>query len=165
MLSVGDKVVYPMHGAGVIEGIEECEVMGKTQSYYILMMPFGGMKVMIPMDNVKSIGLREVIGSAEVDKVIEVFKDTPPEQPGGSWNRRFNANLLKIKSGSIYDVAEVVRNLILQDRMKKISTGERRLLDTAKQILVSELVLACDKDASAVEEWMYELLEKNTPGN
>lgn len=164
MLSVGDKVVYPMHGAGVIEGIEECEVMGKIQSYYILMMPFGGMKVMIPLDNVKSIGLREVIGPSEVDKVIQVFKDTP-EQPVGSWNRRFNANLLKIKSGSIYDVAEVVRNLILQDRMKKISTGERRLLDTAKQILVSELVLACGKDASAVEEWMYELLEKNTPGN
>ncbi len=164
MLSVGDKVVYPMHGAGVIEGIEECEVMGTNKSYYILMMPFGGMKVMIPMDNVASIGLREVITESDVEKVVEVFKDKP-EQAVGSWNRRFNANLLKIKSGSIYDVAEVVRNLILQDRSKKISTGERRLLDTAKQILVSELVLACDKDAPTVEAWMNDLLDKNTPGD
>ena len=164
MLNVGDKVVYPMHGAGVIEGIEECEVMGKSKNYYILMMPFGGMKVMIPMDNVENIGLREVITASDVEKVVEVFKNEP-EQTTGSWNRRFNANLLKIKSGSIYDVAEVVRNLILQDRSKKISTGERRLLDTAKQILVSELVFACDKDSSTGEAWVYDLLDKNTPGD
>lgn len=164
MLSVGDKVVYPMHGAGIIEGIEDCEIMGENRSYYVLMMPFGGMKVMIPMDNVDNIGLRGIIGQQEVEKVVGVLQ-TQPEQVTGSWNRRFNANLLKIKSGCIYDVAEVVRNLVLQDRAKKISTGERRLLDTAKQILVSELVLACDKDATAVETWMYDLLDKNTPGD
>ncbi len=164
MLSIGDKVVYPMHGAGIIEGIEECEVMGETKSYYVLRMPFGGMKVMIPLNNVENIGLREVITQDEVEKVVVVLQ-SEPEIVTGSWNRRFNANLLKIKSGSIYDVAEIVRNLVLQDRTKKISTGERRLLDTAKQILVSELVLACDKDASSVETWMYEMLDKNTPGN
>lgn len=164
MLSVGDKVVYPMHGAGIIKGIEDCEIMGESRSYYVLMMPFGGMKVMIPMDNVDSIGLRGIINQDEVEKVVSVLQ-TQPEETTGSWNRRFNANMLKIKSGSIYDVAEVVRNLVLQDRSKKISTGERRLLDTAKQILVSELVLACDKDAADIETWMYDLLEKNTPGN
>lgn len=164
MLSVGDKVVYPMHGAGIIKGIEDCEIMGESRAYYVLMMPFGGMKVMIPMDNVDSIGLRGIITQDEVAKVVEVLR-TQPEQSTGSWNRRFNANLVKIKSGNIYDVAEVVRNLILQDRAKKISTGERRLLDTAKQILISELVLACEKDASAVEKWMYDLLDKNTPGD
>jgi CarD family transcriptional regulator len=164
MLAIGDRVVYPMHGAGVIEGIEEHEVMGQRQLYFILTMPFGGMKVMIPMNNVDNIGLREVIGQPEVEKVIDILK-TPPNQVNGSWNRRFNANLLKIKSGSIYEVAEVVRNLMLQDRVKKISTGERRLLDTARQILVSELVLACDKDAEAVEAWVYDLLKENTPGD
>lgn len=164
MLNIGDKVVYPMHGAGIIEGIERCEIMGESKSYYVLIMPFGGMKVMIPMDNVDSIGLRGIINQEEVAKVVAVLQ-TEPEQATGSWNRRFNANLLKIKSGNIYEVAEVVRNLVLQDRSKKISTGERRLLDTAKQILVSELVLTCDKDASAVETWMYDLLDKNTPGN
>lgn len=164
MLSVGDKVVYPMHGAGVIDRIEECEIMGVSKSYYVLMMPFGGMKVMIPLDNVKNIGLRGVISESEIERVVAVFQEMP-EKTTGSWNRRFNANLTKIKSGSIYDVAEVVRNLILQDRMKKISTGERRLLDTAKQILVSELVLACNKEPSDVETWMYNLLEKNTPGD
>lgn len=165
MLHVGDKVVYPMHGAGVIQGIEDCEIMGESKSYYVLMMPFGGMKVMIPMDNVEHVGLRGIIGEDEVDKVVEVLKMKAELTPGSSWNRRFNANLLKIKSGNIYDVAEVVRNLVQQDRLKKISTGERRLLDTAKQILVSELVLACDKDASAVEQWMYGLFDENASGN
>ena len=164
MLNIGDKVVYPMHGAGIIKGIENCEIMGQSKAYYVLMMPFGGMKVMIPMDNVDSIGLRGIIDQDEVAKVVDVLQTTP-EQTTGSWNRRFNANLLKIKSGNIYEVAEVVRNLVLQDRSKKISTGERRLLDTAKQILVSELVLTCDKEASAVETWMYDLLDKNTPGD
>lgn len=165
MLHVGDKVVYPMHGAGVIQGIEDCEIMGESKSYYVLMMPFGGMKVMIPMDNVEHVGLRGIIGSEEVEKVVEVLKMKPELTPGSSWNRRFNANLLKIKSGNIYDVAEVVRNLVQQDRLKKISTGERRLLDTAKQILVSELVLACEKDAAAVEKWMYGLLDENASGD
>lgn len=164
MLNIGDKVVYPMHGAGIIKGIEDCEVLGENKVYYVLMMPFGGMKVMIPMDNVDNIGLRGIIDRKEVDKVVAVLQ-MQPEQTTGSWNRRFNANLLKIKSGNIFDVAEVVRNLVLQDRLKKISTGERRLLDTAKQILVSELVLACDKDASSVETWMYNVLDKNTPAS
>jgi len=164
MLTVGDRVVYPMHGAGIIEAIEEHEVMGQRQLYYILTMPFGGMKVMIPMNNVDNIGLREVIGQPEVDRVVGILK-TPPTQVNGSWNRRFNVNLTKIKSGDICEVAEVVRNLMLQDRAKKISTGERRLLDTAKQILVSELVLACNKDAQSIEAWMYELLKENTPGD
>ena len=164
MLTVGDKVVYPMHGAGVIEGIEECEVMGEIKQYYVLRMPFGGMKVMIPMNNVDSIGLREVIAETEVEKVANVLRE-PLSEVIGSWNRRFNANLFKIKTGNVFDVAEVVKNLVLQDKVKKISTGERRLLDTAKQILISELELACHNDAETVEAWMYTLLEENTPGN
>ena len=164
MLAVGDKVVYPMHGAGIIEAIEEHDVLGERQPYYILTMPYGGMRVMIPLRNVDNIGLRAVIGMAEVEQVVTVLQ-TAPVQPTTSWNRRFNANLTKIKSGCIYQVAEVVRSLIVQDHAKKLSTGERRLLDTAKQILVSELVLACGKDADSVEEWIQVLCKENTPGN
>ncbi|MGI6092614.1 MAG: CarD family transcriptional regulator [Veillonellaceae bacterium] len=164
MLTVGDKVVYPMHGAGVIEAIEEHEVLGQRQQYYILSIPYGGMKVMIPLHNVNNVGLREVIGDTEVEKVADILK-SEPDQVNANWNRRFNMNLAKIKSGSIYEVAEVVRNLMQQDHAKKLSTGERRLLDTAKHIMVSELVLACGKDASRVEDWVNGLLQGNTPGN
>ncbi|VBB08500.1 Hypothetical protein LUCI_3773 [Lucifera butyrica] len=164
MLAIGDKVVYPMHGAGVIEAIEEHEVLGECQLYYILTMPYGGMKVMIPLKNVESVGLREVIDEPEVYKVIDVLQGTPVAVHS-SWNRRFNVNLSKIKSGSIYEVAEVVRNLMVQDQAKKLSTGERRLLDTAKQILISELVLACDKDIQSVEKWIDGLFRENTPGD
>jgi len=164
MLEIGDKVVYPMHGAGVIEAVEEHEVLGQRQLYYILTMPYGGMRVMIPMKNADNVGLRGVIDEPEVPKVIDVLR-TAPTQINANWNRRFNVNLSKIKSGNIYEVAEVVRNLMLQDRVKKLSTGERRLLDTARQILVSELVLACNKDLCSVELWLDGLVLDNTPGN
>ena len=176
MLAIGDKVVYPMHGAGVIEAIEEHEVFGKTQDYYILTMPYGGMRVMIPMKNVEKIGLREVIDDIGIAKVVDILRTTSVQETA-SWNKRFNLNLAKIKTGSIYEVAEVVRNLMLQDNSKRLSAGERRLLETARKIMVSELVLACGKDLASVEEWIDELMQehepeqelepeqKNTPGN
>ena len=161
MLHVGDKVVYPMHGAGVIAGIEDCEVLGEGKSYYILQMPLGNMKVMIPTDNVDNIGLRDVIPETDVEQVKDVLQDKP-ERVLGSWNKRFHANLDRMKSGDICDVAAVTRNLILQDRLRKISSGERRLLDLAKQILVSELVYACSKSPQEVESWMDGLLAENS---
>ena len=160
LLHVGDKVVYPMHGAGVISGIEDCEVLGEGKSYYILQMPLGNMKVMIPTDNVENIGLRDVIPETGVDQVKDVLQEKP-ERVLGSWNKRFHANLDRMKSGDICDVAAVARNLILQDRLRKISSGERRLLDLAKQILVSELVYACSKSPQEVETWMDGLLAEN----
>lgn len=164
MLTVGDKVVYPMHGAGIIEAIEEHEVLGLKQQYYVMTMPCGGMKVMIPMKNVDNVGLRAVIDTEDVNGVANVLLQSPP-QIKTNWNRRFNVNLSKIKSGSIYEVAEVVRNLTMQDKIKKLSTGERRLLNTARQILISELVLVCDKDEPCVEKWIDDLVDTNTPGN
>ena len=160
MLQVGDQIVYPMHGAGVIADIEKCEVMGEVKSYYVLRMPIGNMKVMIPIDNVENIGLRDVISEEGVEKVAEVLAGTP-ERAVGSWNKRFHATLARMKSGDICDVAAVARNLILQDRIRKISSGERRLLDLAKQILVSELVYACGKTPDEVGAWMDGILEKN----
>lgn len=160
MLQIGDQVVYPMHGAGVIADIEKCEVMGEVKSYYVLRMPIGNMKVMIPTDNVDNIGLRDVISKEGVERVAEVLADRP-EHAVGSWNKRFHATLTRMKSGDICDVAAVARNLILQDRVRKISSGERRLLEIAKQILVSELVYACEKTPDEVNAWMDGILEKN----
>jgi len=149
-----------MHGAGVIAGIEDCEVLGEGRSYYVLRMPLGNMKVMIPTDNVDTIGLRDIISIDDVEKVRDVLTGVP-EHVLGSWNKRFHANLERMKSGDVCDVAAVARNLILQDRLRKISSGERRLLDLAKQILISELVYACGKTPQEVELWMDNLLAKN----
>jgi len=159
-LHVGDKVVYPMHGAGVIAGIENCEVLGEGKSYYVLQMPLGNMKVMIPTDNVDNIGLRDIISEDKVGEVKDVLEDKP-EKASGSWNRRFHANLNRMKTGNICDVAAVARNLILQDRQRKVSSGERRLMDLARQILISELVYACDKTPDEVEGWVDDILDKN----
>lgn len=164
MLAIGDKVVYPMHGAGIIEAIEEHEVLGLRQDYYILTMPCGGMKVMIPLHNVEHIGLREVISAEEVAKVAAILQ-TASTPSNTSWNKRFNLNLAKMKSGNIYQVAEVVRSLMQQDHAKKLSAGERRLMETARKILVSELVLACNRDVESIEEWVNSLMQENTPGN
>ncbi len=141
MFNVGDKVVYPMHGAGVIEAIEEKEIMGTTKKYYIMKMPIGEMKVMIPLDNVSKIGLRQIIDDEGVNKVFTILNEQH-SSISTNWNRRYRMNMEKIKSGSIFKVAEVVRNLMIRERDKGLSTGERKMLESAKQILVSELVLA-----------------------
>ena len=141
MFNIGDRVVYPMHGAGTIEGVEEREILGKTHRYYVLRLPIGDMKVMIPVDNTKEIGLRDVIESEEVDKVMLVLRQECTAM-STNWNRRYRSNLEKIKSGDVYEVADVVRNLASREREKGLSTGERKMLDSAKEILISELILA-----------------------
>jgi CarD family transcriptional regulator len=132
-----------MHGAGVIESIEEKEILGEKRQYYILKLPVGDMKVMIPINNCREIGLREVIDSDGVQKVMCILKDQSSNM-STNWNRRYRANLEKIKSGNIYEVAEVVRNLMNRDREKGLSSGERKMLENARQILLSELVLATE---------------------
>jgi CarD family transcriptional regulator len=143
LYKIGDRVVYPMHGAGVIESIEEKEILGEKRQYYILKLPVGDMKVMIPINNCREIGLREVIDSDGVQKVMCILKDQSSNM-STNWNRRYRANLEKIKSGNIYEVAEVVRNLMNRDREKGLSSGERKMLENARQILLSELVLASE---------------------
>lgn len=151
MYNVGDHVVYPMHGAGVIVAIEEREVLGERQKYYIMQLPIGDMKVMIPMNAVDDLGLRQVIGPEEVERVYQVLQGEETAM-SSNWNRRYRANMEKIKSGDIYEVAEVVRNLTIRDIEKGLSTGERKMLDTARQILVSELVIAQNSTREEVEE-------------
>jgi len=146
-----------MHGAGIIEAIEEKEVLGERQTYYIMKLPIGDMKVMIPTDNVAEIGLRQVIDNEDVEKVFEILRGEKSNM-SQNWNRRYRANMEKIKSGDIFEVAEVVRNLAIRDREKGLSTGERKMLDNARQILISELVLAQDATEEEVEETLNELL-------
>jgi len=140
LFNVGDRVVYPMHGAGVIEAIEEKEILGAIKKYYVMKLPLGEMKVLIPTDSISQVGLREVIEENEVPRVFVVLQGEQPEM-STNWNRRYRNHLEKIKSGNIFEVAEVVRNLMLRDREKGLSTGEGKMLDTARQILVSELIL------------------------
>ncbi|MGE5559600.1 MAG: CarD family transcriptional regulator [Chloroflexota bacterium] len=158
MFKVGDKVVYPMHGAGIIEAIEEREVLGELQRYYIMRMPIGDMKVMIPVNNSEGIGLREVVNGEEVKKVFEILRAQKTKM-SANWNRRYRANLEKIKSGDIYEVAEVVRNLAYRDKEKGLSTGERKMLDNARQILISELVLAQGIEETAARTVLDEVFE------
>ncbi len=160
MFSIGDKVVYPMHGAGIIEAIEEKEILGDTKKYYVMNIPIGDMKVMIPLDNVGQIGLRDIIDDDGVRKVLAVLK-TEQSSMSTNWNRRYRANMEKIKSGNIYEVAEVVRNLMVRENVKGLSTGERKMLECAKQILVSELVLAKGINVEEVETILHDLIKEH----
>ncbi len=161
MFNVGDKIVYPMHGAGVIESIEEKEILGKKQRYYVMKMPVGDIKVMVPTNNAKDIGIREVIDSEEAQKVFGALEDDNIYM-NTNWNKRYRENMDKIKSGNIFEVADVVRNLAHRDKEKGLSTGERKMLNNAKQILVSELVLANGMEQGAVEKMINEKLNNIT---
>lgn len=140
MFKIGDKVVYPMHGAGIIEKIEEKEIFGEIKSYYILQIPYGRMQVMVPIDKCQEAGLRGIVSSNEMSEVVKVLsaKSTPMDD---NWNRRLRDNNEKLKSGDPKQVAEVIRNLVRIEREKKLSAGEKKLLATAMQILSSEMVL------------------------
>lgn len=138
---VGDKIVYPMHGAGIVEAIEEKEILGQTQSYYIMKMPFGDMKVMIPMTNCAEIGIRSVISASEAEQVILDFASYSVDIIS-NWNKRYRENMDKMKAGDINEIAKVVKCLMFRDKTKGLSTGERKMLSSARQILISELVLS-----------------------
>lgn len=150
-----------MHGAGIIESIEEREILGERKQYYVMRMPIGDLKVMVPLHSINNIGLREVVDESTVDKVLDRMKNFAEEETT-SWNRRFRANMDKMKSGDIYEVAEVVRSLMLRDEEKGLSTGEKKMLDNAKQILISELALARDLQAEQVFELIDEIISSHT---
>ena len=140
MYNVGDEIVMPMHGAGKIDAIEERDILGEKQSYYILKMP-GEVKVMVPIEKAEKVGIRDVIDKSSADKVLNVLEQDETEM-NKNWNKRYRDNMDKIKSGDIYEIADVVRNLSFKQKEKGLSTGEKKMLTNAKQILVSELVLS-----------------------
>lgn len=157
MFSIGDKIVYPMHGAGVIESVEEREILGEMKRYYVMRMPIGEMKVMVPISNVNDIGLRKVIDEDGVLKVLTILQDKDSPM-SANWNRRYRSNMEKIKSGNVFELAEVVRNLWTRDKEKGLSTGEKKMLDNARQILVSELVLAKDSKEDNIRDMIEEYM-------
>ena len=150
MFNIGDKVVYPMHGAGIIEGIEEKNVLGEKQNYYIIKMP-GEVKVMVPTAKAADVGVRDIIDSNTASKVFHVLETNSTEM-SMNWNKRYRDNMEKMKSGDIYEVADVVRNLSFKQKEKGLSTGEKKMLLNAKQILVSELTLAENSKKEEIEE-------------
>jgi len=158
MFQIGDKVVYPMHGAGIIEGVEEKEILGETRKYYVLRLPLKNMKVLLPVDNIDQLGLRTIISADQVKGVFGVLEEDISAMPQ-NWNRRYRSNMEKVKSGDIYEVADVVRNLMLMDREKGLSTGERKMLTNSKQILVSELCLAKDSTEKEILKLIDDALD------
>ena len=150
MFNIGDKIVYPMHGAGTIDAIEEKNILVEKQNYYIIKMP-GEVKVMVPTDKAEEVGVRNVIGKDEAAKVMSVLGQNETEM-SQNWNKRYRDNMDKMKSGDIYEVADVVRNLSFKQKEKGLSTGEKKMLNNAKQILVSELVLAEHASQEEVEQ-------------
>ena len=150
MFKVGDNIVYPMHGAGTIESIEEKNILGENQKYYIINMP-GEVKVMVPTVKAESNGVRNVIDNKEAIKVFKVLEEDMSEM-STNWNKRYRDNMEKIKSGDIYAVADVVRNLSFKQKDKGLSTGEKKMLVNAKQILVSELALSNNSTTDDMED-------------
>ncbi|MDD3169659.1 MAG: CarD family transcriptional regulator [Eubacteriales bacterium] len=151
MFIIGDRIVYPMHGAGIIEEIEEKLILGERRNYYILRVPCGDMKIMIPIESCQEIGVRAIISVEEVNEVIGVLSAESSEM-SNNWNRRYRENMEKLKTGDIFNVAEVVRNLMRTDKEKKLSTGEKKMLSNAKQILISEIILVKNIDHETAEQ-------------
>ena len=160
MFAVGDKIVYPMHGAGVVQAIEQHELAGENVDYLVMMILLSDMHVMVPLKNVERVGLRHIIDKEQIPGIEEVLRH-PVEVNlrGVTWNRRFNMYLDKMKSGNVLEVAEVIHVLQSQENEKKLSTGERRLLATARQILVSEMMLVCDESQEDAEKWLDKFFE------
>ena len=141
MFQVGDKIVHPMHGAGVVDSIVRKKVNGVVREYYILKLPVGGMLVMVPTEHSEEIGVRPVCRRDEADRVLAAMSDIQVDMTQ-NWNQRYRENMLRIKSGDLLEVAKVVKGLMLREGDRGLSTGERKMLHSAKQILISELVLS-----------------------
>jgi CarD family transcriptional regulator len=156
---VGDKVVYPHHGAGKVLKKEKKEMLGNLREYLTIKILHNDMTVMVPTDSASRAGLRAVIGEEAVERVLGVLREDMSQMPK-NWNRRFKHNRDKMKTGDIYELAEVVRNLAIRDFQKGLSTGEKQMFTRAKKILSSELMYALDMDESEAEAYLDDLLEQ-----
>ncbi|MBV8480799.1 MAG: CarD family transcriptional regulator [Actinobacteria bacterium] len=157
MYEVGDKVVYPHHGAGTVVKKETREVLGTKREYLTIKILHNDMTVQVPCENAEAVGLRQVIGEKEVVVVVKALTGVSTEMPK-NWNRRFKHNRDKMKTGDILELAEVVRNLSLRDHEKGLSTGEKQMFVKAKKILASELMYAKSMDEDECAEWLEGVL-------
>ena len=157
MYQVGDRILYPMHGAGIIKLIEKREILVSVKEYYILHVPCGDMKVMIPVDNCDAIGVRPIVTEEEIQKAIEILRQESTQMTG-NWNKRYRENMEKIKTGNIELVAEIVRNLTRIDRENRLSAGEKKMLTNVRKILQSEIMLVCNIDETEARRIIEEAI-------
>lgn len=148
MFTIGEKIVYPMHGAGIIETIEDKKILGESRRYYVLRLSCSDIKIMIPVDSSNEVGVRAVVSEEQLSSVFEILHSKSSVM-STNWNRRYRENMEKLKTGEIEEVAEVVRDLTRCDRDKKLSTGEKKMLTNANQILVSEIIVVKEIDQDA----------------
>ncbi len=160
MFSIGDKVVYPMHGAGIIESIEEKEMFGDTADYYIIKMPMGDITLSVPINSALDVGVRDVSAANIAKDVFKVLEKPKVEYiHETNWSKKYKTNVDKIKTGDILEVADVVRELSHRNMERGLSTGEKKMLHQAKEILISELVLAQNLDHQKIDEDIEALIK------
>ncbi len=152
MFKVGDLAVYPAQGVGIIEAIENRDVGGRKQLFYIMKIMGNGMKIMIPMNSAKAVGLREVIMETEIPKVYAILRNKDVTIDKQTWNKRYREYLEKIKTGSVFEIARVLRDLFILKSDKNLSFGERKMMDTAKNLLIKEISVASNAEETKVEE-------------
>ncbi len=160
---IGDKAVYPAHGVGIIERIDNKEISGNIISFYVMRILDTDMMVMIPKNNIANAGLREIISPHQVNKVFKIFEDQEVIIDTTTWNRRYREYMEKIKTGSVYEIAQVMRDLYVLNRTKTLSIGERKMLDTARSLLVKELTIARSSTEEEVEKKIASYFEVPTP--
>jgi CarD family transcriptional regulator len=158
MFGKGDKIVYPLYGAGVIEDLEEKEMDGETQTYYVLRIPVGNLKIMIAAGKAESLGIREIYAKDEMLEVMAGVTQEPIDMPE-NWNQRYKENMERIKSGRLNEVALVFRNLLVRERERGLSTAEKKMMTTAKQIILSELILSQNVEKPQAEEILTQAFE------
>ncbi len=148
---VGDRIAHPMHGAGTIDSIVRKKVSGRERDYYVLKLPVGDMLVLIPVESSTEIGVRPIVNADEAEKILGSIPELEIEMTQ-NWNKRYRENMMKIKSGNLLEVASVVKGLMQREKERGLSTGERKMLHSAKQILISEIVLSESSSYEEVEE-------------
>ncbi len=159
MFNVGDLAVYPAHGVGVIEAIEQKSIGGAEHTFYIMRILENDMKIMIPQSNAENVGLRQVISDEDVERVYSILQDKDVTFTPQTWNRRYREYMEKIKTGSIFDLAAVLRDLYILQMDKPLSFGERKMLDTARNLLIKEISIAKQKDEEEIAEGIESIFQ------
>lgn len=157
LFNIGENIAHPLHGAGVIDDVVIKKIDGADREYYVLKLPVGDMRVMVPVVGCENIGVRHIISADEAEKVLAAFGGIDVSMTQ-NWNKRYRENMVKIKSGDPMEVAEVVKGLMLRDLERGLSTGERRMLHSAKQIFISEIVIALGISFEDVESRLAECM-------
>lgn len=155
MFKIGDKIVYPMHGAGIIDSIEVKEFLGEEKEYFILKMPIGNMDISIPKSNINNMNIREVISKKQGEEVLAILEEDPKDLDN-NWNIRYRQNQEILKTGDIFKIANMVRDLVALDVEKGLSTTEKKLLNRARRIMASELVMSGSLERKEAEKMIDE---------